>query len=590
MNKIVKDDQEDNALELLAWERYFLLFLLALFCTAGVFDHSLWSPNESREGSMIAEMYRTDNWLMPVINGEPYLEKPPLLYWTGVLFCAMAGHVSEGLVRLPAAVYGFGAIFIAYLFARRLGYERAGIAGAFMCATSIMYMEYSRVVLTDVCIAFTVILSLWLFWCAYTEKKWFYWVLFLFASAFSFYAKGLLGPGFVWVTVMCFLLYRKEFALACILPALFIPIFMMTVTPWAWGLYQKGGVDYLNAAFIDNQLGRFFTFSNKSLPPDPYFCHKEPFYYYFKVLPVYLLPWSLPIAAGLIHWFRKGRGLSDPLSVFLRFAVVCMAIILFASSAKDTRYAIPLFPLLCLMTGIWVQQAAKNSFSILEKWALGITGLLTALLLFLIPVLVIILFFAPQAFFDHFFNGADILRAPGLFYARLAAAVCVLILLLEVAAAVNIRTLLKSRERIRSILLYPALYTAFLIPLECVVMPAYDYQRTLAPCTDIVTSEIQKNSRIALAFDDGSYIGVFTFYLNRRFPVLTSPKEAADFLSDPDTPSTVIVKTEDIEKIEECIHTGQVRVVKSDYNGLNGDSFRLLTNFPNQGDKVRSRE
>ena len=83
----------------LAW------LLLALFFAFGLFDHSLWSSNDTREGAMIREMVREGVWVAPVFNGQYYLEKPPLLHWTGVVLCKVFGRVNEGLVRLPAALY-----------------------------------------------------------------------------------------------------------------------------------------------------------------------------------------------------------------------------------------------------------------------------------------------------------------------------------------------------------------------------------------------------------------------------------------------------------------------------------------------------
>ena len=79
-----------------------MLALLALFFAFGLFDHSLWSSNDTREGAMIAAMARGGSWTLPQLNGEPYLEKPPLLHWTGAALCRLTGVVNEGLVRLPA--------------------------------------------------------------------------------------------------------------------------------------------------------------------------------------------------------------------------------------------------------------------------------------------------------------------------------------------------------------------------------------------------------------------------------------------------------------------------------------------------------
>ena len=85
-------------------ERSILLLLLTLFFSFGLFDHSLWGPNDCREGAMIWDMVQANHWVTPTLNGVPYLEKPPLLHWTGMILCQLFGTVNEGLVRLPAAL------------------------------------------------------------------------------------------------------------------------------------------------------------------------------------------------------------------------------------------------------------------------------------------------------------------------------------------------------------------------------------------------------------------------------------------------------------------------------------------------------
>jgi len=195
-----------------ARERFGALALLAAFALFGLFDHGLWSANDTREGAMIAEMARTGDWTLPRLNGAPYLEKPPLLHWTGALLCRLAGTVNEGLVRLPAALYGFGTLLLVWRLGRRLGLERAGLLAACLCATSLLFAEYTRVVLTDAALMFMVLLALDLFWSAYTAAagRRIRYLLFLLAAAAAFYAKGLLGPGFIWLSVGLFLLLRRE--------------------------------------------------------------------------------------------------------------------------------------------------------------------------------------------------------------------------------------------------------------------------------------------------------------------------------------------------------------------------------------------
>lgn len=65
------------------------------------------------------EMYRTGDWTVPKLYGEPILTKPPLFYWaiasTGYLF----GEVTTWSARLPAALAGLGCLLIVYFTLRR---------------------------------------------------------------------------------------------------------------------------------------------------------------------------------------------------------------------------------------------------------------------------------------------------------------------------------------------------------------------------------------------------------------------------------------------------------------------------------------
>ena len=256
----------------LAWRKRLGLFLLLLLLSAaGVFDHSLWS-NDAREGAMIAEMVRNNTWTTPTFNGVAYLEKPPLMHWTAVLLCRMTGRINASMTRLPAALYGFAAMLLVVAMAREMDRERSGWLAAFMCATSALYFEYSRVVLTDTTLAFMVMLALFIFWRAWRAKKpaIALHITFMVVAALSFYAKGLLGPGLIWVTVCIFLALQRAWKRMLILPLVFVPIFLLTLLPWTLALYRVGGMEFLNTVFWANQFGRFLTFTGPDLPVDPY--------------------------------------------------------------------------------------------------------------------------------------------------------------------------------------------------------------------------------------------------------------------------------------------------------------------------------
>ena len=60
-------------LGVLLWASLALLSLLGL-------GRGLWTPDEPREAEISREMRATPG-MIPTLNGEPFLEKPPLYYW-----------------------------------------------------------------------------------------------------------------------------------------------------------------------------------------------------------------------------------------------------------------------------------------------------------------------------------------------------------------------------------------------------------------------------------------------------------------------------------------------------------------------------
>jgi 4-amino-4-deoxy-L-arabinose transferase-like glycosyltransferase len=64
-------------------------------------------------------MLATGDWLLPRVNGELYLAKPPLLYWLSTAIAHLAGAANEWAVRLPSAIAATAVALFAYRFARR---------------------------------------------------------------------------------------------------------------------------------------------------------------------------------------------------------------------------------------------------------------------------------------------------------------------------------------------------------------------------------------------------------------------------------------------------------------------------------------
>jgi 4-amino-4-deoxy-L-arabinose transferase-like glycosyltransferase len=565
-----------------SWERIALFVLLLMLFAFGIFDHSLWSSNDAEEGVMIADMYRSGTWVTPLLNGQNYPGNTPLFHWTSLFFCHIFGRINEGLVRLPAAIFGFGAVLIAYLWGCKLGREKAGMAGAFMCGTSILYLEYSKAVLTVMALTFMIMLSLYLFWTAYTAQKAraIKYFIFLIVSALSFYAKGLLGPAFIWVSISIFLLYNKRWKLLLGLGFLFLPLFLMILAPWVWALWKTGGTDFLKTVFRANQFGHYFTFNIQNLPKDPCFVHKEPIYFYIKSLPLSLMPWTLLIPPALLFWFRRERGLNSPLHIFLRIILISMLIILHASSAKVSCYALLMFPILFLMTAIWGEDAIADRNSRIGHQAIAITTGSITLLNLLVPITYVLLLVMPQSIFDRYFNGVDIIRITGTqsTYAGLIMAI-VSVILLAISIVELWRKYIEGAYA-KAWLKFPAIMTLLLILNAEMIMPAYDYQRTVKPFARLVRFEKEQGIQIALATQEEQYIGAFTFYLKGRLPIVRSVDEVKNFLFSGSTPAGIIVRTRELNKWLESFPESKFQILKSDHKGYQCDDFRIIVHNP----------
>ncbi len=79
----------------------------------------LLSENEGRRAAVIQDMYAGDGLLVPRLNGEVYIDKPPLHYWLGWTVAQLRGAADEWAVRLPSALAGLALLAGLYASLKR---------------------------------------------------------------------------------------------------------------------------------------------------------------------------------------------------------------------------------------------------------------------------------------------------------------------------------------------------------------------------------------------------------------------------------------------------------------------------------------
>jgi 4-amino-4-deoxy-L-arabinose transferase-like glycosyltransferase len=108
------------------------------------------TDNEGQRAAPPAEMLRSGDYLIPTLNGEVYLTKPPLLYWVIAGVYSMAGQVNELYARTPTAVCGaLLALSVYVVFRRRTG-EAAARYAALGTLAAPYILERARLAELDV--------------------------------------------------------------------------------------------------------------------------------------------------------------------------------------------------------------------------------------------------------------------------------------------------------------------------------------------------------------------------------------------------------------------------------------------------------
>src|SRR5262249_28825738 len=118
----------------------------------------LLEPDEGRYAQIPKEMLLRGEWVVPTLQGEPYLDKPPLMYWLVALSYRVFG-VSPEAARLMPALCVHLTILAVYLLGRRSLGERAAFWAAVLLAVAPGFVGIARLLLLDGLLVLCVTLS-----------------------------------------------------------------------------------------------------------------------------------------------------------------------------------------------------------------------------------------------------------------------------------------------------------------------------------------------------------------------------------------------------------------------------------------------
>jgi 4-amino-4-deoxy-L-arabinose transferase-like glycosyltransferase len=106
--------------------------LCMIWLGTGLVGHDPWKPDEAYSFGLIYSMLQNGDWIAPVLAGEPFMDKPPLFYWTAALFAKLFSPLlplHDG-ARLASGFYTALTLLFLGLAGRKLYGENRGWAAA----------------------------------------------------------------------------------------------------------------------------------------------------------------------------------------------------------------------------------------------------------------------------------------------------------------------------------------------------------------------------------------------------------------------------------------------------------------------------
>ena len=360
-----------------------LLLALGLLPLAGLGATGLLDYDEAAYGDIARAMLARGDWLVPVMCGEPWFEKPPLLYWTSALGMKLVGIGPAG-ARLGTLLAGAAAPMALFALSRRPLGERAAFAAAVALASALEFAVLARVALTDM------LLLLWLTVCvgalhhAFEDRardtRWF--ALACLACALAVLTKGPIGLALPAAAGLLELLLRRRPG-ALLRPSwllLGVAIVGGLGGSWYLALGAAHGFGFLRSLFVEHNVGRF---------AEPMQGHGGPLWYYVPVLLGALFPWAplLPLAAA-----RAGLGAGDERARHLRLFALFSALVFAFFSLAGTKlpsYVAPVLPGCALLVGALVARpsdSARDRAFAVSLWAVFALMALVSVAVTLLPL------------------------------------------------------------------------------------------------------------------------------------------------------------------------------------------------------------
>jgi 4-amino-4-deoxy-L-arabinose transferase-like glycosyltransferase len=363
---------------------FFLFATLGIIYLYGLFVDVM-DVDSAQYAGMSMEMLQKKSFLHLYDRGQPYLDKPPLIFWLSSLSFRLFG-ISNFTFKLPSFLFSILGVYSVYRIGKLWFTKETGIRAALIIASCQTWFLFNNDVRTDTLLTASVIFAVWHL-SAYMRQGGFWHFMGAFVGiGLAMLAKGPIGlmvPVFAFGTEILLkrnwkMIFRPEWLAG-------LCIIVLMLSPMVIGLYQQWGMKGVRFYFWTQSFGRITgenVWANDA----------SPFYFLHNFLWAFL-PWTFyfifAFALELKQlWLNKFR-IPQQQEGFLFGGFLITFVALSLSHYKLPHYIFVTMPFAALLTAKHlgktpVDMGVSKIFRIISRVNFIVIALLLPAVLFLV--------------------------------------------------------------------------------------------------------------------------------------------------------------------------------------------------------------
>jgi 4-amino-4-deoxy-L-arabinose transferase-like glycosyltransferase len=339
---------------------WLLVVAIALFINIG--GYPLFDADEGRNGEVGREMAATNDYVMPRIDGMPYLDKP-IVYFAAEAAAMEVLGPTELAARLPAYLFTLLTALLVFWFAKKVWNEEAAYIAAIAFLSMPLTLAFARTVIFDSALTFFIVGAIVAFYFAISPQSSVLgprtddethprtedrgprtrWSTLAWASiAFGVLTKGPVAIAVPLIVMIPYAIKRKSFRKLWSWGGL--AVFVVIIAPWVWAV-SRVVPDFLHYVLVTETAQRLATKALKRTGPP---------WYFIPYIVGGALPWSI---LACFAWRKERR---DDTMLFLALWILVPFLFFSISQSKRPQYILPVMPAIALViANYWNPKAAR---------------------------------------------------------------------------------------------------------------------------------------------------------------------------------------------------------------------------------------